>query len=43
VDHKIDVSDGYIEALRLVNERLKLREREVVSAVVKLTHVPFEI
>ena len=28
VDHKIEVSEGYIEALRLANERLKLRGRE---------------
>ena len=33
VDHKIDVSDGYIEALRLVNKRLKMREREVRSVI----------
>jgi hypothetical protein len=33
VDHKIDVSEGYIEALRLVNERLKMRQREVRSVI----------
>ena len=33
VDHKMEVSEGCIEALRLANERLKLRGREVRSVI----------
>ena len=33
VDHKMEVSEGGIEALRLANERLKLRGREVRSVI----------
>jgi len=31
--HKIDMSDGCVETLPLVNERLKLRERAVRAVI----------